>query len=116
MVSTQAKAFVGTTLLVFGAFAVGNAVHQSVVVGAYPPTAPGAVLQGLFGLGAIVVGHRLYRPANSYVDTGTSSGDGESEREPASSSSPSEQTVGEAPELSPLEDEDLEGLDPDEPT
>lgn len=114
MVSTQAKAFVGTTLLVFGAFAVGNAVHQSVVVGAYPPTAPGAVLQGLFGLGAIVVGHRLYRPANSYVDTGTPPGDGESEREPASS--PSEETVGEAPELSPLEDEDLEGLDTDEPT
>ena len=109
MVSTQSKAFVGTALLVFGAFAVGNAIHQSVVVGAYAPTAPGAVLQGLAGLGAIVVGHHLYRPANAYIET-------HAEDDPDDKTAPeADEAVGEAPELSPLEDEDLERLDADDP-
>ncbi len=108
MVSTQSKAFVGTALLVFGAFAVGNAIHQSVVVGAYAPTAPGAVLQGLAGLGAIVVGHHLYRPANAYIETDEESGDDETAPE-------ADEAVGEAPDLSPLENEDLERLDADDP-
>lgn len=116
MVSTQSKAFVGTALLVFGAFAVGNAIHQSVVVGAYAPTAPGAVLQGLAGLGAIVVGHRLYRPANAYIETDADADTG-ADSDPGGDGAvrETEESVGEAPELSPLEDEDLERLDADDP-
>lgn len=105
MVSTQFKGFIGTSLLVTGAFVFGDAIHESVVVGSYAPTSAPAVLQGLLGLGLIAVGIKLYRPATEYVST-PSDADERGEQSP-----PDE---GEAPELSPLSDEDLENLDADD--
>lgn len=104
MFSTKFKAFVGTTLLVVGAFTVGNAVHQSLVVGAYPITSPAAVLGGLVGVVLIVAGHRLYLPMNEYIDTPS---DRDEEKTTESSD-------GEAPEMSPLSDEDFENLEADD--
>lgn len=103
MVSTRFKGFVGTALLVTGAFVFGNAIHESVVAGAYPVTSPAAVIPGVLGGLMIVVGYRLYRPATEYLDVPSD----EDQRDGNGGSS------GDS-ELSPVSEEDLEHLESDD--
>jgi hypothetical protein len=95
-------------MVLVGAFVVGNAIHQTVVEGAYGYTAPPAVIGGLVGLALIVVGQRLHRPPNAYIDVQPESSESSEEAEP------SEAKKGTAPEMSPLADEDLENLEADD--
>jgi hypothetical protein len=108
VVSIRAKAFIGTMMVIVGAFVVGNAIHQTVVEGAYGVTSPPAVIGGLVGLVLIVVGQRLHRPPTAYIDVQPEGSDGGEDGEP------SEAKKGNAPEMSPLSDEDLENIEADD--
>jgi len=50
---------IGSTLLLLGAFAIGGVLHQSLVQGMIPVTAPASVLGIGAGIALIAVGRRL---------------------------------------------------------
>ena len=92
------KGFVGTTLLVVGAFLVGGALHGAFVEQSVPATAPATLLPILLGILFIVIGNRLYIPATEYVKTPSSDKDPDGEQSADT-------------ELSPLGEKEFEKLE-----
>lgn len=54
-------ALFGSTIELLGAFVIGGVLHQTLVRGAFPVTAPASVFGILGGLALILVGRRLER-------------------------------------------------------
>jgi len=102
MVPRRLRATASSVLLVVGALLIGDAVHGVVVLGAYGPASPAAVLRAGGGIAAVLAGHRLRTPVEEYVAMPSESGRGEADADAEFD-----------PELSPLggEDADRDGGD-----
>lgn len=86
----------GSTLVLFGAFAIGGVLHQSLVENKYPVTSPFAVFGMLAGVALVAVGYRVEQRYSGAVE------DEEEDEEEFDE------------EHSPISEEDLEKYERDE--